>query len=304
MKHLCILMPNRPPTGDAPMLSALLLTGLLAAPITDVTHLPALPAEELRERIARQSREQKLEMLAKIKALRIAPKLSDAQISALYTGVGPDVLLDATTQWLAMNNTYEFIMRKQERVNGKLNETPDRMRVRYREHPKAVYAGWIEGGRHVGQEVLYDAAKDPGRLRAHAGGWLNLITVSLSIHSGIVKRETNHTIDEMGFKRIIDNLKSDRDRLIGDGLSIEPRSARSVVFEGVKYWENVFETPGPPRYYSKRARILFDLETGVPRLLEIYDPQGELLERIVFEQVTWAPLGDEVFSEDHPDYRF
>lgn len=283
---------------------ALALAGLLAAPVTDVTLLPSLAADELRARIAQQTREQKLAMLAKVKDHRVAQRLSDDQIAALYTGVGPDVLLDATSQWLAMNNTYEFIMRKQERVNGKLNETPDRMRVRYREHPKAVYAGWIDGGRHVGQEVFYDAAKDKDRLRAHAGGWLNIITVSLSIHSGIVKRETNHTIDEMGFKRIVDNLKSDRDRLLGEGLSIEPRSQRSVVFEGVKYWENVYETPGPPRYYAKTARILFDLETGIPRLIEIFDPQGELHERIVFEKVTWTPLGDEVFTEDHPDYRF
>lgn len=277
---------------------------LLAAPVTDVTALPALAPEALHARVAAQTHDEKIAMLAAMKDAGLAAKLTDAQIAALYTGVGTDVILDATSRWLAMHNTYSFIMRKQERIRGKLNETPDRMRVRYRETPKAVYAGWIEGGRHVGQEVLYDAAKRKDHLRAHAGGWLNIITVSLSINSGIVKRETNHTIDEMGFKRIVDNLVQDRAKLLADGRSIAPVSERSVVYEGTKYWENVYETPGPPRYYAKKARLLFDLDTGLPRLLEIFDADEQLLERIFFEEIDWRPLDGDAFSEENPAYKF
>lgn len=277
---------------------------LLAASITDVTQLPMQPPASLQAFFAKQSPAAKQSLLKEMGQHGIALKMSDEQISALYIGVGSDNLLKATSLFLSENPTYETVLLKQERIKGKVNAVPDRMLIRFREKPLAIYIKWLDKGRHVGQEVIYDSSKDPKALKAHGGGWLNLITVNLTLDSGIVHAETRHYLTELGFGTLIAHLKSDRALLAKNGLSTAPVIERSVMHKGKRYWENVFETPGPPVYYAARARFLFDLETGVPMLTEIFDHQGQLQERMEYESVKWIKLDDKTFEPANPEYRF
>lgn len=277
---------------------------LLAASVTDVTQLPAMPAPSLQAFIARQSPADKQAILTEMGKHRIALQFSDAQIAALYNGAGADILLKTTRAFLSANPTYETVLVKQERMGGKLNEIPDRMFIRFREQPLAIYIKWLKGGRHVGQEVMYDGQRDPKHLHAHGGGWLNIVTLKLALDSKTVHLETKHDLTELGFGTLIDRLEADRARIAADGLSTAPVIARSVVYKGKRYWENVYEMPGPPRYYAARARFLFDLETGMPMLMEFSDKAGVLQERMEYESVKWLRLEAEHFDTENADYRF
>ena len=262
------------------------------------------PPAALQAFFAKQSPADKKTILTAMGHKNIAVKMSDEQISALYTGVGSDHLLNATRAFLSENPTYETVLLKQERINGTLNAIPDRMLIRFREKPLAIYIKWLDKGRHVGQEVIYDSSKDPRRIKAHAGGWLNILAVNLTLDSGIVHAETRHDLTELGFGTLIGHLAADRALLAQNGLSTSPVIERSVMHKGKRYWENVYETPGPPKYYTARARFLFDLQTGVPMLTEIFDQQGVLQERMEYESVNWINLGDETFDPANPAYRF
>lgn len=283
---------------------SLLAALLFSALVTDATQLLSWDGERVRQVTSAQSREEKLALLQQLNEKSLARRMSDAQIQGLYTGIGSMVLLEATGLWLDAHPTYEIIFRKQERVRGEWNEVPDRMLVRYREKPRAVYAQWLEGGRHVGQEILYDERKDPQKMRAHAGGLLNLITVNVGVHSTLARRESNHDLGEMGFRRVVASLHEDRAKLVSAGKPIEPVLARSTVFEGERFWENTFVTAGPPQFYAAKAHLFFDLDTGVPRLVEIFDAKGEIQERYYYEKVRWVTLDDHAFDEENPEYDF
>ncbi len=286
------------------MTTATILVVAFFSALTQPTGLLQLSGPEIRAILTGYDEAAKLELLREVGEKGIALDMTDEQITGLYEGAGPEVLIKASKAWLVENNTYEFIMLKQELVRGQWNETPDRMLVKFREKPRAVYAKWLEGGRRPGQEVIFNELKDPENLRAHAGGWLNLITVTLSLNSAIVKRDTNHTLDEMGFLELMRHLDDDRIKLEKRGLSVAPVSSRSVTYKGKRYWENVYETPGPPDFYTARARLLFDLQYAVPRLVEVFDTNGKLIERIEYEMTRWVKLDDSHFEENHPDYNF
>lgn len=281
-----------------------LIAAATFAAVTATTPAISMPAAEIRRVVSAMNTAQRLEFLTEIGRQKSALGMSDEQITALYESAGSDILLKATRRFLEANPTYSFVLHKQERIDGKLNETPDVMYVRFREKPRAIYALWLKGGRHVGQEILFDEAADSKHFKAHAGGWLNLITVSLALDSSMARKESRHSIGELGLLTVIDHLEQDRVRLQKAGLSIATVRQQSTQYKGKRYWENVYETPGPPAYYAARARMLFDMENGVPRLLEVFDTQGTLIERLEYTDMKWIRLDGSAFDLKNPEYRF
>ncbi|MEW9899793.1 DUF1571 domain-containing protein [Chitinivorax sp. PXF-14] len=199
---------------------------------------------------------------------------------------------------------YETLMLRQERMGKTLPSEPERMLVRYRHSPRAVYARWLDGGPRSGQEVIYDEKVDAGSMLAHLGGLLGAVSTRNAIDGMIARAQSRHTVRHLGFAFILDEFQKDYDLLKANGKPTDPVE-RKVVGEGAKRMiEFRFVTPGQPTYYASDSRLTVDLAQPLIRVTESRDAKGEVFERIVFERIEHKKLAANTFSPENPEYRF
>ncbi len=259
-------------------------------------------AAELRDRLSQWSLERRAELLLALTTSGIATQLDEVRLIAVLQGTGPDAAVEATRRYLADRPTYEAIFLKQERVKGRWPEVPDRILIRVRSQPFGLYGKWLSGGRHEGLQIFHDATRDPGNIRAHVGGFLSFIKVTLPLDHWAVRRDTNHRVTDMGLAATNQLLADDLRKLRAAASPTEAKSIRLVTHRGRRVVELRYEHPGPPVSYAHGARVLYDLEEPIPRLLELYDAEGTLAEYFEFESITWKELGTEAFDPENPDY--
>ncbi len=281
-----------------------LLLAIALSTFPQAASLPTLSANAITRAVAPLEAGERLGFLAYVRENGVIERMSDEQVTALLSSVGYDALLKNMRRFLEVNPTFEARLLKLERFEKELPEQPDRMHLRYREAPQAIYVRWLEGGPNAGQEIIFDAEKDADRLYAHAGGWLNIKNVWIARDSSIARRRTNHDVSELGFMTFVRIMEKDRRTLEENGLPWTPVKEGIVRYDKKRYWESEFVTPGPPAYYAARTRFLFDLATGMPRLIEIFDADSKLLERYDYTSVTWGALPDNAFDPDNPEYDF
>ena len=284
------------------LLIALLLS---AAPPTDVTGLAHLSPEAIRRYAAGLDPRSKIALQHEIWRRGVNYNLTDQQIWATQEGIGPDDMLLAARGCLAAGNCYEALLLKQERKDGKYNAVPDRIQIRVCESPRRLWMRWLPGGRHAGQEAIFDASRDPLHLRVHGGGILNVINLTIGLDGAFAKEDTEHHVTELSFGGLFEKIEADRVQLRKEGRPIDPVIHRSTVFKGRRYWEMLYKTPpGPPLYYSWETRFLFDLDSGMPRVTEVYDRDMKIRERYEFETLRWEPSPKGWFDEKNPEYKF
>lgn len=232
-------------------------------------------------------------------------RASDAQLDAILQTVPTSDLFFAVRQWLVRNPDYEFVMLRQERLqpSGDLPALPERMLVRYRHLPRAVYALWQEGGARSGQEVLYDASRDGKSMRAHLGGLLGKISFTMVIDGPLSRLQSRHTVLDIGFQFILDQLERDTDKLKARAIPLVATAA--VVHDGAqRYLEIALSSPGWPDFYARTTRVRLRLERPVIQQVESEDNEGTLFERTVFERVSVQTFGADAFNLKNPQYHF
>jgi hypothetical protein len=286
-------------------MTPLILAGLLAA-LTDATPLPTLAPQDIRTQVAALAPEARQALLSDAYEKKVTLQMSDEQLAAMMDAMGAEVRLNTAFAFLAKHNTYEVIVTKQERIDGKLNEGQevDRTLVRIREKPKAVYMKWLKGGRHVGQELIFDAVTTPKQFRVRPDGVFGVLAYNIDLDSRLAHEESIHLPGDYGFGGLLGFLNQDRIKLEKAGLPTAPVSQKSAVHRGIKCWENVYLTPGRPAYSADKARFLYDLTSGQPLFAEVYDKNGVLWERYDYEEVRWAPLPANAFDKKNPAYDF
>lgn len=232
-------------------------------------------------------------------------RASDAQLDAVLQAVDAGDLFYPVRQWLVRNPDYEFTMQRQERLqpSGDLPALPERMLVRYRHFPRAVYALWQEGGARSGQEVLYDASLDGKAMRAHLGGLLGKIAFTMAIDGPLSRLQSRHTVLDIGFQFILEQLERDTAKLKARAIPLVATAA--VVHDGAqRYLEIALSSPGWPDFYARTTRVRLRLERPVIQQVESEDNEGTLFERTVFERVNVQAFGPEAFSLKNPQYHF
>ena len=273
-------------------------------PVTSSTEVRALAPEAIHEMVSELSLDERVTVFRDSLSSGLAAEIDDERIRAFMRGVGQEAQIKAVNQFLQENPTYETLLLKQERVGRRWNDKPDRMLVRYRAEPHAMYIRWERGGPNARRQLLFDSSKEPNRFLVNEGGLLGIVSITLDLDSSLVGRETNHRLTDLSFQTFLDYLEADRQVLLANGESTQPKVERVTEHRGERMWENVFETPGTEEYYAPKARFLFDMSTGVPRLVEIFETDGTLRERFEFKNIRWIALGDDVFDRDNDDYSF
>jgi hypothetical protein len=232
-------------------------------------------------------------------------KLSDARIVAHMRVIQADALVRFLKAESAALPEYQYELTRHERINNQWQTTPDRMLVKIRETPRQIYVKWLPDGAHAGQEILYDETKRPKEMYGHLGGIFGFVSVWSRIDGTLARSQSNHTVRDLGFAFIAEQIAHDGRSFRAAGLPETPARISVSESNGVRVLALEWDAPaGPPQHYAYKSRVLLDLKTGLPRGIEAWDAAGQKLEEMRFEKVRKASWADATFDPKNPDYKF
>ncbi|ODP32061.1 DUF1571 domain-containing protein [Pandoraea sp. ISTKB] len=279
-------------SAESPVSASANVAGAASAD-ADVAKLAALPVAAQTQWLSRT-----------IKTGELA-KMRDDQIVAYVQAIAPDALVRFLKAESAALPEYQYELTRHERINDQWQTTPDRMLVKIRENPLQVYAKWLPDGAHAGQEILYDETKRPKEMYGHLGGILGFTSIWSSIDGTLARSQSNHTVRDLGFGFIAEQIAHDGRSFRAAGLSGKPAKISVSEVNGVRLLALEWNAPsGPPQHYANKSRLLLDLKTGRPRGIEAWDASGQKTEEMRFEKVRKEQWTDATFDPKNPDYKF
>ncbi|WP_353189394.1 DUF1571 domain-containing protein [Pandoraea pnomenusa] len=232
-------------------------------------------------------------------------KMSDEQIVARMQVVQADALVRFLKAESAAMPEYQYELTRHERINNQWQSTPDRMTVKIREKPLQIYTKWLPDGAHTGQEILYDETKNPKEMYGHLGGILGFTSIWSSIDGPLARSQSNHTVRDLGFAFIAEQIAHDGRSFRAAGLPEKPARISISELNGTRVLALEWDAPsGPPQHYANKSRVLLDLKTGRPRGIEAWDAAGQKIEEMRFEKVRKEQWTDATFDPKNPDYKF
>jgi len=230
---------------------------------------------------------------------------SDDDILAMAQAMKPETLLRWLRAEVAKLPEYEYRMRRQERVKDQWQSQPALMLIRYRNAPRQVYARWLKGGAHAGQEIIYDETVRKDEMYGHLGGLFGFAAIWSALDGSLAKSQSNHTARELGLQFIVDTVERDGRAHVAAGGSGKFNEAKMVTEGGERMLRLTWDAPsGPPTFYAKRVRLYFDLKNPWVRVEEAWDASGNQAEKIVIESVTRKTWNDQTFNPKNPEYKF
>ncbi|WP_050455852.1 DUF1571 domain-containing protein [Candidatus Burkholderia verschuerenii] len=201
--------------------------------------------------------------------------------------------------------SYEFTMRRRERIKGVWPKRADHMLVRVTHEPLRIYAKWLPDGAHAGQEILYDDAKRPDQIYGHLGGWLRVMPMWTSIDGSLARAQSNHSIRELGIDTITQRFLDEGQKFAEAGVTKPSKNIEVREIGGVRVVAFTYETPtGQPEFYAKKEILGLDLKRPLFRAVESFDNDGNIFESVVFEQIEEKTFDDLTFDPKNPEYRF
>lgn len=291
-------------TSWVPRLAALILTvGGTLLHADDV--LPGTP-DELRGKLVQMNPAEQCNWFNLNMKQQQLHKASDAQLQAVLQSLESSALFCPVKKMAEQTPEYEFLMSRRERLKDSddLPETPERMLVRFRSEPRAIYARWENGGARAGQEVLYDASKDAKKMLAHIGGMFGVVSMNIAIDGAMARAQSRHTVRDLGFGFILAQLDADLEKSRARNLPTRPAQVKVAREGGRRYAEVVYQNPSSPPFYGKQVKFWLDLREPLIRMVESRDNSGEVFEHIVFERVERRKLADNTFEPKNSEYRF
>lgn len=232
-------------------------------------------------------------------------KLSDDQIVVRMQAIQAEALVRYLKAESAALPEYQYELTRHERLNNQWQTTPDRMLVKIREKPLQIYAKWLPDGAHTGQEIIYDETKNPKEMYGHLGGILGFTSIWSSIDGTLARSQSNHTVRDLGFAFIAEQIAHDGRSFRAAGLPEKPARISVSESNGMRMLALEWDAPsGPPQHYANKSRVLIDLKTGWPRGIEAWDASGQKVEEMRFEKVRKAQWTDATFDPKNPDYKF
>jgi len=191
-----------------------------AQTLTDA--VPLSPASLLPPGFARQSASAQSDWLSRQASSGALQKASDAQLLGVMQALSPEALVDYLRNGIQPLKEYQFEMTRWERHDGQWPSRPDKMLVRYQDSPRRVYVRWLAGGKHAGQEVLYDETRSGGQVLGHFGGLLRFASISFPVDGVIAHSQSAHNVRELGLQFAVEMLEHDLASYHEEGLDGRP----------------------------------------------------------------------------------
>ncbi len=243
----------------------------------------------------------------------------------------------ALSTWQAEVDDYTATLIKQESVGGVVgepNEVSIKVQCRHRgpdrqeTQPMRVYLRFDQPSGVAGREVIWCEDLHDGKLVAHEGGLMGLLTVRLDPTGMLAMRGQRYPITEIGltnlYKQLVQRGEQDRDNpdvsvTRRGGLSGDPQAGSPASIDLIEVRRK--QPSGAPDDFSL-ARIYFDNERSLPFKYEAYgwpakgtvtpDADGTLpiselplLESYAYLNLqTNVGLSDKDFDPTNPDYQY
>jgi hypothetical protein len=206
---------------------------------------------------------------------------------------------------------YSATLVKRERVGETLGE-PQYMFIKIRHEPFSVYMQFLGPASLKGQEVIYVANRNEGKMRAHGTGLQRMLgTISLDPEGMIAMRGNRYPITEIGMVNLLRRLVEVGQQELALG------NCQVRVYPGAKINGRVctcVEVLHPEQGKQFRyhvARIFIDDELNVPTRFESYDwPDAQGGKPKLLEEYTYLNLKlnngftDADFDTNNSQYNF
>ncbi len=193
-------------------------------------------------------------------------------------------LIEEAQSELGGVQNYQVLMKRQERVRGKLLDE-ELILLSVRREPFAVRLEWPDGV-NQGREVIYDTADPLGVMHISLGRTLiPMPPMRIKPDSPMARKMSKHPITEAGLSAMLETLQGQVEALhqsdptIGDFTIGAPESrpeSNDWVIPVVR------QAPDGESWV-----MLLDADTKIPEHLEGTDADGNLIERIQFEELTF-----------------
>lgn len=230
--------------------------------------------------------------------------MSDDQLVTLFKTVSPEGLAGYVEQGVGPLDEYEFEMVRQERVNARWPDRPEHIDVRYRQSPMQIYAKWLPGGPHKGQEILYDETRRSDQMYGHLGGLLSAVSIWAKLDGAFARTQSNHSVRDIGLQYVAKRCVAEMSKYRAAGVDA-PADVEIVQDHGMRRVVLTWESPsGRPAFYAKRERLELDLKHPWFRSIESFDNDGQVFEKIQYDNVVARQFDDMTFDPHNPDYRF
>jgi hypothetical protein len=176
---------------------------------------------------------------------------------------------------------YTCLFNRRERI-GKALVAQRNVRTKVRK-PFCVLLSWMEG-KMAGAESLYFPSKFGDKIRAHAGGVLQYLTLSLNPDGSLAMKDSRHSIRDFGIEYLVRRISLDvkRSRETGEGSVTFQKEA---VLAGGPAWVYEGRFPEGKGFYGSRVVVCFDEKTFLPLKLSMYDKDDTLLEEYEFDDL-------------------
>jgi hypothetical protein len=228
-----------------------------------------------------------------------------SRVVALIDGMKPDAIIAYVRLIVGRQNSYEYRMRRRERVNGKWPAQDDHMEVLCQDTPRRVYVRWLPDGAHAGQEIIYDETRDPNHFLGHFGGAWRLFSGKFLINGAVARLQSRHSVRDLGLQFIVRTLEHDASSFEAEGMSAKPDHIELLNTGGKRELALTWDAPtGPPTHFASRVTLTLDLDHAQLRGVTAKDLNGNLLEEISFEQIVPEALTDNTFDPHNPNYNF
>jgi hypothetical protein len=207
---------------------------------------------------------------------------------------------------------YSCTLVKRERIDGTLGEH-EYMFTKIRQRPFSVYMYFLAPAKLKGQEVLYVAGQNDGKLLGHPNGIRHKLigTVKLQPDSMLAMAGNRYPITELGLRRLVTRLieVGEHDMKFGDcevkmigGAKVSGRDCTCI---------QVVHTARRKEFIFNMARIFIDNQLNVPIRYEAYDwPKEPGGPPVLLEEYTYVNLKlnngftDQDFDPKNPNYQF
>jgi len=212
-------------------------------------------------------------------------------------------LLKEMNQAYAQIDHYTTTFLIQERVDGELG--PKQRLVLKFKKPFKVYLRWLQG-KHQGRQALYPAGADGNELWVRLPMLVGAVTVSLDPHSPRARKGGRHPITDVGIGRLLDLITESAYQGLQHGeLTIEDGGQLATFDRPTHRFILHFPSDPTKGYYCMTALIDVDREHRLPIYAEIFDWDGQLVERYGYIDLHLNPgLTEKDFDAKNPDYGF
>ncbi len=201
-----------------------------------------------------------------------------AEVSEILAKLSPAELVGISQAAVLALGVYEIRLVKEERVGAKVLPAQT-LRVTMRESPRAVRIEFVEGPSR-GRKVLYNEQIKKDEMRVKEGGALGLAgALWLRLDNPIARADTRHPVTDIGYGPLLAFFEKDIARSAPHG----GHSRKDLGFDARGAWSTEFTAPpGSVGLEADRARLTFDLASGLPVEVETHDRKG-LLEHHRYE---------------------